>query len=234
MDRQVRWVVYLVAGIGLVPSAFGAETIDEVSAKIAAAAKKVKSFSAKSKTVTKMEQQGFSMVSTVEGTTEMLRKGDVMLTRAENSSVTETTIGGNTNKRESSMTIVSDGTHAYTVSETAGVKTAYKTKSGDTSGDPLKAWRNSSELKVLPDSSVDGNAVWVIEATPKNGGGMQGKMVMSFHKETGQMIKMVSYAPDGKLMSTTTLSDLKVNPKISPDRFVFKAPAGVTVQDMTK
>ena len=57
---------------------------------------------------------------------------------------------------------------------------------------------------------------------------------MSFHKESGQMIKMIAYSPDGKPMATTTFSDIKINPKISPDRFVFKAPPGVTVQDMTK
>jgi len=234
MNRQIRWVVCLVLGFGFVGSALAAETIEEVGAKIAAASKKIKSYSAKSKTVTNMKQQGFSMVSTIEGTTETLHKGDSVLVRVESSGVTETTVGGNTSKQESTMTMISDGTYAYTVSETAGVKTGYKTKSGNSSADPLEAWRGSSELKVLPDSSLDGIAVWVIEATPKSGGGMRGKMVLSFHKETGQMIKMIAYGPDGKPMSTTTFSDMKVNPKISADRFVFKAPAGVTIQDMTQ
>ena len=234
MNRLIGWVGCLVLGFGFVSSAVAVETLDEVSAKIAAASKKIESYSAKSKTVTIMKQEGFSMVSTVEGTTETLHKGDKTLVRVESSSITETTVAGNTTKLESTMTMISDGTYAYTVSENAGMKTAYKTNVEDSSTDPFKAWRATSELKVLPDSSVDGHAVWVIEATPKGGPGMQGKTVMSFHKETGQMIKMIAYTPDGKPMTTTTYSDIKINPKISPDRFVFKAPAGVTVKDMTK
>jgi outer membrane lipoprotein-sorting protein len=45
---------------------------------------------------------------------------------------------------------------------------------------------------------------------------------------------MVTYTPDGKPMNTMTYSDIKINDKISPDRFVFKAPPGVEVQDLSK
>lgn len=86
--------------------------------------------------------------------------------------------------------------------------------------------RGIGELKVLPDSSSDGRAAWVIEATPKPDQAGQGKTVVHYDKESGQMIKMVAYSPDGKPMTTMTFSDIKVNDKISPDRFVFKAPPG--------
>ena len=98
----------------------------------------------------------------------------------------------------------------------------------------MKVWRDTAELKVLPDSSSDGRAAWVIEATPKPDQAGQGKTVIHYDKESGQMIKMVAYTPDGKPMTTMTYSDIKINDKISPDRFVFKAPPGVEVQDLSK
>jgi outer membrane lipoprotein-sorting protein len=45
---------------------------------------------------------------------------------------------------------------------------------------------------------------------------------------------MVANGPDGKPMTTMTYTDIKINPDIPADRFVFKAPEGVQVQDMSK
>ena len=234
MNMRVWRIGILVLGLGFVSAAVAGETFEEVSKKIAAASEKLKSFSAKTKMVTEMKQEGFSMVSTTDGMTEMLRKGDDFLMRTENKGVTETKVGGNTTKQELSMLVISDGSYTYAVSETAGTKSAYKTKIEESDVDPFKVWRGQAELKVLADSSVDKHAVWVIEATPKESHGVQGKTVIYYHKESGQMIKMVTYAPDGKPMTTMTYSDIKVNEEISPDRFVFKAPPGVEVQDMSK
>ena len=111
------------------------------------------------------------------------------------------------------------------------MKTAFKTKVNVSDQDPLKAWRDISGLKVLQDKSVDGHSVWVIEAMPKSDI-PQGRTVMYFQQTTGQMIKMVAYSPDGAPMTTMTHSDVKVNPSITADRFVFDAPPGVVVQEM--
>ena len=234
MSMRAWRIGIFVLGFAFVSTAVAGDSVEEVGKKIAAASKKIKSFSAKMKTVTEMKQEGFSMVSTTNGTTEMLRKGDDLLMRTETEGTTETNVGGTTTKQESSMLVISDGSYTYAVSETAGTKSAYKTKIEESDVDPFKAWRGHAELKVLADSSVDKHAVWVIEATPKESHGTQGKTVISYDKESGQMIKMVTYAPDGKPMTTMTYSDIKINEEISPDRFVFKAPPGVEVQDMSK
>ena len=234
MSMRVWRVGVLVLGCGLVSSAVAGESFEEVSKKIVAASKKLKSFSAKTKTVTQLKRASFSMLSTVEGTTEMLRRGDDLLVRLESKSVTETTFGDSTTKRESSTLRISDGSYTYTLSETAGKKTARKTKMEKSDADPFKAWRGNSKLEVLPDSSLDGHAVWVIEAIPKQNRSLRGKTVIYYHKQSGQMIKIVAYTPDGEPMTTTTYSDFKINEKISPDRFVFKAPPGVKVQDTSK
>jgi len=234
MRRRVSLIGILGLGLAFSGAAVSAETVEEVSKKINAASEKLNSFSAKMKMVTEMKQEGFSMVSTAEGTTEMLRKGGELLVRSENKSVSDTNVGGNVSKQESSMLFITDGSFAYTVTEAGGAKSAQKMKLVKPDNDPLKDLRNMGELKVLPESSTDGRAAWVIEATPKSDDAGQGKTIVHYDKESGQMIKMVAYSPDGKPMTTMTFSDIKVNDKISPDRFVFKAPPGVEVQDLSK
>lgn len=234
MRMSVSLMGIVFGGLAFAGAAVSAETVEEVGKKIAAASEKLNSFSAKTKMVTEMKQEGFSMVSTTEGTLELLRKGGDFLMRAENKGATETTVGGNVTKQESSVLMVNDGSFAYTVSETSGAKSAQKMKMEKPDTDPFKVWRTTADVKVLPDSSSDGQACWVIEATPKSGQAGQGKTVLHFHKDSGQMIKMIAYTPDGKPMSTMTYSDIKINDKISPDRFVFKAPPGVEVQDLSK
>ncbi len=232
MSMKVWQIGILVLGLTFVSAAIAGETVEEVGKKIAAASEKLNSFSTKIKTVTEMKQEGFSMVSTTNGMTEMLRKGDDFLLRTETKGITETNVGGITTKQESSMLLINDGSYTYTVSELAGTKSAYKTKMEKSDADPFKVWRDTAELKVLPDSSLDGRAVWVIEATPKGGAQMgQGKTVICYDKDSGQMIKMVTHTPEGKPMTAMTCTDIKVNEKISPDRFVFKAPPGVEVQE---
>lgn len=232
MRMLVCGVGILALGFGLTGSAVAGETFEEVSKKIAAAAEKVKSFSSKSKTVVEMKQEGFSMSSTTEGTYEMVRKGDAYLLRTETRTRSETSIMGKTTKTESTMLMIMDGEYSYTLTETDTVKVAQKRRIKDPQShvDALKSWGDTADMKVLADASVDGHAVWVIEMTPK--GGDQGRTVLSYHKESGQMIKMVSYTPDGKPMSTMTSTDIKVNERISPERFVFKAPPGVTVEEI--
>jgi outer membrane lipoprotein-sorting protein len=224
----VAWGVLGLCGVA------SAETIDEVGKKIAAASGKLNSFSAKMKMVTEMKQEGFSMVTTSEGTTEMLRKGDLFLTRSENKGVVETNMGGNVSKQESSTLSIVDGSFSYAVSEMAGMKSAQKMKMQKPGDDPLSIWRQNADLKLLPDASVDGHAVWAIEATPKNDQMGQGKSLLYFQKDSGQMIKMVVHTPDGKPMTTMTFTDIKLNEKISPDRFVFTPPPGVEVQDLSQ
>jgi len=233
MRQRTSFIGTLVCGLALTGGFASAETIEEVGKKIAAASEKTKSFSAKTKMVTEMKQPGFSMTSTNQGTTEMLRKGETFLIRMENKGVTQTDVGGNVTEQETSVLTINDEAFSYTYSEAAGMKSAQKTKLGKPPTDPFAGWRESADLKVLPDATVEGLACWVLEATPKTAEG-QGKSVMHFHKDSGQMLKMVTYAPDGKPMNTMTFTDIKINGAISPDRFVFKAPPGVEVLDLSK
>lgn len=72
---------------------------------------------------------------------------------------------------------------------------------------------------------------YVIEATPKTKAGM-GKQVYYYGQDNGMLLQMEVFTADGKPLSTTRLSNLKLNADIDPARFIFKAPEGVTVQEM--
>ncbi len=60
------------------------------------------------------------------------------------------------------------------------------------------------------------------------------EMTFYFDKATGVMVKSVSKNVAGKVTMESLTTDLKVNSSISADRFVFTAPEGVEVMDLTK
>ncbi len=55
-----------------------------------------------------------------------------------------------------------------------------------------------------------------------------------YDKSTGVCLKSVSKDDKGKVVSTSVTTDVKIDPSIAADRFVFKAPDGVAVSDMTQ
>ena len=231
MRRRVNLVAAFVAVVGMGSAAASGETFEALQKRIEAASKKVQTFSARIKTVTDLTQPGYSMKNSMVGTTEMLRKGEIFMVRMESSSVSETEMGGESMKTESKTLMISDGEFTYTLNDASGTKLAYKSRA-EPQGDPFKVWRDYFTLKVLPDASVAGRAVWVVEASAKQDGAVQGTNLIYYDKESGQLIKMVANGPDGKPVTTTTYTDIKVNGKISADRFVFKAPPGVKIEEV--
>lgn len=233
MGRSSVWA--FVVGLACIAGPAAAETVEEVGKKIAEATEKLKSFSAKTQMITDMKQEGFSMSTKAEGTTEMMRKGEDFLMRSEMKQVTETNMGGQVNKQEQYVLTITDGQNTYTLTDMGGNKMAQKMKMQKLGKDPFQAWKDTADLKLLPDATVDGRPAWVVQATPKGGAVPgQGATIISFDKETGQMIKMVANGPDGKPLTTMTYSDIKINQDIPAARFEFKAPEGVQVQDMSQ
>jgi len=57
---------------------------------------------------------------------------------------------------------------------------------------------------------------------------------MYFNKKHGLMIKTLGLDEKGKVNSTVLVTDLKLGATVAADRFVFKAPEGVQVQDLSK
>lgn len=230
-----RIAIGFLAVLGLAFSA-AAESVDDVIKKLDEAGAKLKSYSAKLKMDQKMEMGAMKTVTEMSGTIEFARKDGKELFRNEMDSKMVTEGGGTDMKMVQKTLMVSDGEFMWMLNDaidgpTKGQKSATKSKA---QGDMMSA-RNMKEmgdLKLLPDEKIDGEDCYVIEALMK--GGMPGmKQVVYYRKSDGITAKSVTIMND-KPIGTMTMSDIKINPNLDADRFVFKAPEGVEVVDMTK
>jgi outer membrane lipoprotein-sorting protein len=192
-----------------------------------------------------MEVQGkdLQMKSKAEGTHEYARRGDKVLFRTETKSSSTTKLADQPEmKEEGKSLMIADGQFVYTLNDSGGQKMAAKMKqdpvqnnvSGKSMWDYL---RKDYDLKLLPDEKINGQETYVIQASPKKPKKDATERHMYwFAKDSGVVIKSVTEAKDvsNTTKVTFTLTELKLNPEIKPERFAFKAPEGVAVMDMTK
>ncbi len=191
----------------------------------------VKSLSASFETVMEMKMPGYSNSTRSQGTfAYRTPEGGERQSRIEQTSKGVTSVGGQETKSNSSMLSIDDGKLAWTLSETDGQKSAMKMKRTKVEGDAFEGWRKSGKLELLADEKVNGADTWVIKFVPEGGGS---HTVMYYLKDSGFTAKSVSFGADGKPMTTTTYTDIKVNPALGDDLFAFAAPAGVAVTDLT-
>lgn len=240
---RTRLAGYALVIAGLIGGASRAETIEEIEKKLTETYAKVTSYTAKVTVDMNMDTgDGNRTTSKSESTMEWMRKGDKVFMRADSKTSMTTNYGGQEMKMDNVSTTICDGEFLYSVSEMMGqksaVKMAYDPKAaGDVTG-MFKTLREQAELKVLPDEKVGDEDCYVIESTPKSAGASPmpggGAMRMYFSKKTGMNLKAVALDDKGKPFSTTLTTDIKIGASIAADRFVFKAPEGVQVMDMTK
>jgi outer membrane lipoprotein-sorting protein len=175
---------------------------------------------------------------TSEGTFEQTRQGDKVMMRQEGTAHTTMKMAGNETKNETKSLFVSDGTTAWSLTDTDGQKFCTKTKIPSET-DAFETMRKDFTGKVLPDEKVDGADCYVLEYTPKaaaDAGAAPGtatRYVYYYRKDCGLAVKTVLFTADGKPMMTTTLSDIKLGGKVDESHFKFEPPAGVQVMDTT-
>ena len=217
-----------------------ADTLEEVEQKLIESYQKLKSYSARSKAVQDYQfGEGNGIKSESEGTIEWMRQDDKFLLRSEGKTSAVQTMAGQQNKSEQKALTISDGQFLYTLMEQGGEKTAYKRKAEPSMiGDArslLEGLRAEHVIKVLSDETVDGQACYVIEATPRESqAGMASTQMLYFRKDVGINIKTVVLDQNKKAVLVSTLSELKINPDINAERFVFKVPEGVPVTDLNQ
>lgn len=241
MRKVAFWSLGMFAGL-LVSSA-AADTIESVEKEILEKLAKYTSCQGKSHVVQDMQTPDMKFKTEGQSTFECSKKGDKWLYRSEGKSKSVTVIQGQEQKSDAYTLSICDGEHIYTYSEADGQKTAMKmAMTTPFSMLPDKSYfdnmRKDYDLKLVGDESVDGRNTWVIEAASKSAASAQPgsitTMALYFDKETGMTLKVVGKDTAGKVVMTSTTSDFKVNPQIADDRFVFKAPEGVEVMDMTQ
>ena len=227
----------LAACVVLFPmAALAGDTLESVEKTITEKWTALSSMSAKMTMVSEMDMGGTKMSMKAESVVEYLKKDGKELHRQE--MTTETTFGAGQSMKSSTMS-VDDGEFLWVLQEQMGNQTVMKQKSGQMQGNPggkkmFADLRERSDLKLLPDEKVDGMDCHVIEGTPKKAGPMQAtKELYYFGKKNGLLVKMVGMGENDKKMMTITFSDVKINPKLDPARFVFTVPEGAQVMDMT-
>jgi len=243
---QIGTVVLFIMAV----AACGAETLESVEQKIAERMSTHKSIRFKQKSVTDMTTPQMQMKSESESTACYVRRPEnryawrvesrIRLVRKVKDQPEE--------KEDGTSLMISDGRIMYMLNEGRGNRTAAKTRI-DPARDAnpfdaksmFKQARKYFDLKLLPDEKVEGAECWVIESTPKKeeegpespARAALGRSISYYDKNTGVVLKSLGYDQDGKLVSTSTVSEVKLNESIPDEQFVFKAPPGVEVMDMT-
>lgn len=227
--RRMRWIVGVIAVCSLSAPAL-AESVDDAIKKLDESFAKLKSFTMKMQ----MEQKSEGNRTDAKGTMEFARKDGKDFSRTDMDMTTEMKGEGMDLKMVMKSQQISDGQFSWSYIEyldgpQKGMKQAFKNAyQGQMMS--AKSLKEMGELKLLPDEKVDGADCYVIEAAMKHAPGTT--QVNYFRKADGIAAKAVTNK-DGKPIGTMTMTDIKINADIPADRFVFKAPEGVQVQDMT-
>lgn len=242
---MMTWRVALsaVAGSLALPLvAARGQTLEEVEKKINQHADQLKSWVWEGTTIQDFDSEHFKMKATMHGRIEFMKQDGKVLYHMETKSSGSRQVAGQEDTLDSTSTTICDGQFVYTLTEQGGEKSATKTKA-----DPVQTsafgkadfelLRQSHDLKLLADETLDGQGVYVVEAIQRAvEGAPMGptRSLYYFSKDNGFNLKTVTMDANGKTILTATTKSLQMNPTLSPDRFVFKAPEGVEVMDLTQ
>ncbi|NUM54892.1 MAG: hypothetical protein HUU46_14695 [Candidatus Hydrogenedentes bacterium] len=220
------------------------QTLESVESEVETLWTKISAFSAKVTTDTNVPMGPLTVSSHATGTLECLKKEDATLFRLDmvNKLDTGIPLAG---PMEQKMLSVYDGKEIINEMEMMGRRQAFRMppetagKQGPSSGKSMFAsFRDKGDVKLLPDSTVDGKPTWVIEVVPNEATKSSaptpvGLMKFYISKEHGLQIKTEVFDDKGAPTSTSVYSEVDLNAKPAPERFVYTPPAGVTVQDMS-
>jgi len=217
-----------------------AETLESFKKTIHAKVSAYKSLQYKTKVVSEIVNEQMTYKSNTEQTAQFVKQGEKSLSHVETKTSSQTKMTGMDQKMEATSLDVCDGQYAYNYTDSSGQKTATKRKvdpKKDASPfDPMRGFKMSEEhftMKMLPDETIDGKPVYVVEMTLKEQpqGMPMGASRIYYDKGTGISVKSVTLDDKGKPATTMTTTDIKIDANVPADRFVFKAPEGVPVTD---
>jgi outer membrane lipoprotein-sorting protein len=240
MKRCALVATVLTTLIAFNLTAVADERVDKVIKELEEKFAKVNSYADKSKAMSDVEfGPNHTEKSEMLGASEWVRKGDKILMRSEVKATTVKTEDGKTTNITSTSTMVSDGEFFYTLTEEGGKKTVIKSLAPEEKMYHPKymfdQYRGYADVKLLPDEQVSGNDCYVFEVKtkPVEGAPPSGWQVIYYQKASGTQAKFEAFDANGKLISSSVTTAIKINPDISEDRFKFEIPEGAQVTDMT-
>lgn len=226
--------------LGLAVMAAADEKADKAIKELDQRFAKVNSYMAEMLMTTDIDYgSGHTETSEMVVTTEWVRKAKKALMRTETKSDTTKTEEGKTTKETSTTLTVSDGDFSYSMFDHDGQKMVMKSRAQPAqAAHPRTLFaqlRMYNNISLLPDEKVAGEDCYVFELKAKSteGESPTGRSVMYYQKSSGISVKSQGFDANGKLTSTSTTTELKINVDISADRFKFQVPEGAQVTDMT-
>jgi outer membrane lipoprotein-sorting protein len=216
------------------------DTLESVEKAIVDRFQNVRSLQCRLSTAQNQELEGVKFEGRTDGLYEYVKKGDKIFYRSEMKNKLIRKQADTEEVIETTSLMVADGEVLHVLTEGPDGKSARKTKTPPpTSIFPDRTYFDNLhatfDLKLLPDAALNGTATYAIEANAKTvKPGAVNRMTLFFDKATAMALKTVGVDESGKTVLTMRNSDIQVNAEINPDRFVFKAPEGVQVVDMTK
>lgn len=135
------------------------------------------------------------------------------------------------------LTSISDGQYTYVLNEQGGRAMARKSPVDPSMHmDPVAFFQEMEEhgeLELLPDETLNGQAVTVIRVIPKGATLSDGYVNYYIAQDSGLIVKMIATEPSSGTTTHAGLTDIRLNVDIPSERFVFQAPPGTVVEDMT-
>ncbi len=215
------------------------ETVEAVQKKILELAPKLKSLTGKITINFDGRSEEDWIKGQTKGTIEYMVQEGKTLYRMELKSKTTTVSSKSESTKDESVTIICDGRYVYNVGVENGQKTAHKRRI-----DPVQSSIPSQEffdvlnlafvVKMLPDAEIDGQAVWAMQSNPRTAEPNPTPKTLSFfRKDIPFMVKTVNYDLNDNVIQATTISDVKINVSIKPERFAYTPDADTKVKDFT-
>jgi outer membrane lipoprotein-sorting protein len=232
----------------LTVSALSEATIESVEKEIQAAWEKVNSFTAHMDLHTRQPLGPMSVDSKGGGEMEFLKVEGKPRYRIEMT----ITIGSNIpvlKNAESRVLTVFDGEKVY---NEVYIEMLDKREVGTVEPDPgdLKSPKSGDgliesvrsqggQIRLLPDDAVSGVAAYAFEIIPSEkmlpkSSVQPEKVIVHVAKDSGILLKTAAFDAAGEAFMTVSYSNVKINPELSPDRFVYEIPPGVKVKDLSK
>lgn len=239
--KRYRWVAAVsVMVAGFVVSATADEKVDGAIKELDQQFAKLKSYTARTESMTEIEfGPGHTQKTEMGGTVEWMCAGEKVHMRTDMKVNAATTEAGTATKTTSASTTVSDGEFLWVLNVEGDQKTVIKNRALTAQDSRPSATfaqlRTYYDIALLPDAQVDGADCYVFEMKmkPMEGVPPSGRQLVYYQKKTGLSVKSEGFDANGKLTVSSVTRDIKLNPDLSADRFRFEVPAGAQVMDMT-
>jgi outer membrane lipoprotein-sorting protein len=222
------------------------ESIEQVEGKIIDFLGKANTYTADLQVTGQTKQQGMNLGVNGGATLEYMKKDGKPLFRVEGA----VSVSGAPMPMDVTLLGVSDGANLHMQTGVMGQQMVMKfpvPASADITPDAAKKafedLHKEFDVKLLPKETLDGVEAYTFELTPKPGSDIAasaqkagqdfGKVKAQFTKDFTTQMRVALLDKSGAPQFTLSVKNMNLSPTLSPDRFAFKPPDGVTVMDMS-